>query len=537
MTGAMLHRAPSLRPAARLVGLFLPPLLGLLCCAESAHADPSFTHPPIGGTIGTTLNLNSDVEWPTDEVDPNLGNIRYSPRRDQRIRLFSSPRARSLKIYFSGGALMPGDASDAVELGWFGSAPSASETGQTMPFGIMNLPTTGTRSLMSPGGLLRFRTGPAPTSVLNQSEDDGFRTASISVSAPSTIADSATETLRPFERALVLLPATDSIVNLALPARGTNEGVSVAAWLEDPSNAPAKALGVWMRCNALPNAANFAHRQYFQPNVPIFIRPTSTCSGTWFVTVGSTAPSTRIVHVTASAHNTNRIVTGQKVGLKFNATSQQMVSVAYGLRSAAWRIYGLSEGTLLLKSFTFYNNETCGFLGCGGSACSICIAKEACRSNVTDGIMTICNPQTSDLLSGNLGLIDLPWGAAQTLAHEFGHQHMKLPDEYKDAGGCGSWGVCGHSLMELFNNNVHGLCNTADHRSVVQDLRTSPNRVLGPTGYACDGSAHVLDSQSAWTRWSQATPGQIVPTFSPQNLNYVRQMFTSRADLATVTIH
>ncbi|HEY3500250.1 MAG TPA: hypothetical protein VGK73_36415, partial [Polyangiaceae bacterium] len=341
----MLHRAPSLRPAARLVGRFLLPALGLLCCAESAHADPSFTHPPIGGTIGTTLNLDSDIEWPTDEAVPELTNIRYSPRRDQRIRVFSSPRARSLKIYPGAGALMPGDASDAVEVGWYGLSPSATETGQTMPFGIMNVPTTGTLSMMSPGALLRFRTGPAPTGVLTQSEDDGFRTTSISVSAPSTIADVATQTLMPFERALVLLPATDSIVNLALPARGSNQGVSVAAWLEDPSNAPSMAIGVWMRCNALPNAANFAHRQYFQPNIPIFIRPTSTCSGTWFVTVGSTAPSTRIVHLTASAHNTDRIVNGQTVGLKFNATSQQMVSIAYGLRSAAWRIYGLSEGT------------------------------------------------------------------------------------------------------------------------------------------------------------------------------------------------
>ncbi|MCC6873558.1 MAG: hypothetical protein IT378_04545, partial [Sandaracinaceae bacterium] len=376
----------------------------------------------------------------------------------------------------------------------------------------MMVPSQGTNSLMQPGVLLRFRTGPPPTTQSGDSEDDGFVTSTVTITPGSTMGNAVANMIYPYERAIVALNANDSIVDLVLPTRQSNEGVSIAAWLEQPSSSSASSVGVWMRCNAYPDAANWDYRQYFQPNVPVFIRPIAIpCSGNWYVTIGSSAPGVaKLVHLTASAHNLNRIVTGTRIGVKWNANATERAGILYGLRSAAWRAYGMSMGTILMREFWLYNNSSCSKIdGCGGAGCSICITLEDCTSNVgsLDGYMTICDDEAVDLQTNNWGWIDTVGQAAQVIAHELGHQWMAQPDEYSKVGApCNhGYNLCGHTMMESYHLNTHGLCNNADHRGHVEDDRVSPrNRILGPNGYSCQGGALWLDAQSGWSRLSQA---------------------------------
>jgi hypothetical protein len=308
-----------------------------------------------------------------------------------------------------------------------------------------------------------------------------------------------------------------------------------------------------MRCNALPTLDNFDQRQHFATGKPVFLRPSEPCSGNWHVTVGSDASPPKIVHLTATAHNLNRIVSGERIGVKFNASATERDGIEYGFRAAAWRVYGMSMGTKLLRSFSFYNDSSCSKInGCGGAGCSICVTDQTCQSNVwtIDGYMTICNTETSVLRTNNQAAIDADWTApgtapAKVIAHEFGHQWMAQPDEYWNDPPCTSGivgqsiGLCGHTLMERSDFNRQGLCNDDNHRGHVEDRRngsSSWNRILGPVGFQCtNGAAIWVDAQSGWSRWSQGVPQGAIPAFSPQNLDYIRQGFGVKTSLGEGT--
>jgi len=527
--------------------LYLVPGL-ILSTATPSRADPSFTYAPISTyTVFNPVSLDSN-EWVRDQnftESDQPPRQQYAPNLNQHVRILSNPYGRELWVIYSDAFVKEGDPADAIELGWQGALlPSSIISGVTAPRPIAAsvLGSSGSNSLMSPGALHRFRSGPAPGwANPGDSEDYGFTVSWMAVFG-GAFGSASAHFLPPYERAVILLNANDDIVDLVLPPRASNQASTFAAWLNPPANPTANRTGVWARCNAYPDGSNWDRRAYFSSNVPIFLE-LGACSGSWFVTLGTTEPDPVVVHVTGAAHNLNRVISGQRIGVKFNATASERAGILYGFQSAAWRVYGASMGTSLLKDFRFYNNSNCGKLfGCGGGGCGVCVTTENGTSNVSsfDGYMTLYNDVTDVLRTNNRTMIDgttFSGGPAEIIAHEAGHKWLGLPDEYQVEGSCPNVGVglCGHSLMEvMWRNNQRGLCTDANHRGHVDDMYFLPtNRVDGPDGWDCVDNRRWADAQSSWSRWSSNTPGNAVPASGAQNLLYVPQMFTSVSSSVT----
>lgn len=142
------------------------------------------------------------------------------------------------------GGLFPGDTGDFITMGWPGSWTTV--TGGTYPNGALpafiDVAQSGNRSMMNPGISFRFVSGPSPTTIGVESEARGVVMTTLRANFSSTIGDTSPPLFQPFDRGMILLNPGGTVVNLRLPVRTTSEGVTIEAWLENPTS---------------PNAGNF----------------------------------------------------------------------------------------------------------------------------------------------------------------------------------------------------------------------------------------------------------------------------------------
>jgi hypothetical protein len=497
------------------------------------------------------VSFDSFKEWMQDggrtlDRSPTApeANRRYAASQDRRLYFFSSPYARSGRITMTGG-LFPGDTGDFITMGWPGSWTTV--TGGTYPNGALpafiDVAQSGNRSMMNPGISFRFVSGPSPTTIGVESEARGVVMTTLRANFSSTIGDTSPPLFQPFDRGMILLNPGGTVVNLRLPVRTTSEGVTIEAWLENPTSPNAGKFSVWLRCGALPNATDYHQRRYFGTNVPVFIRSTDNCTSERFVSIASEpgAPAA-VIHLTAHAHRESQIINNLRVGIPGFPSATEFVGITYGFKSAAWRLYGATEGTRIITSYVFYRNDLChtepqfGCDGPQGGSCDVCLSSSCSRSYAQNGKVYLCGEDVTRLKSGGAAEIDAWYGPARVLAHEFGHALLGLPDEYAEpVSGCAHQTMlCAHSIMDMQYNNTNSLCNSLNHRSLPEYTATSYqniDRIRGPNGITCGPQNIAADPTSAWQRWSPSTPFNGLIPLVQQNMAYVPQGFTLRQDI------
>lgn len=154
-----------------------------------------------------------------------------------------------------------------------------------------------------------------------------------------------------------------------------------------------------------------------------------------------------------------------RVGIDFTATPTEMEEIRQRFRRTAWMLYGLTGGTVIIRSYQFFNSTDCDGLpltACNGN-CSVCM-------RYSPGTTANCN-----------GLDGRVWvylhNNEYSLTHEFGHCFTRnggvdyVRDEY-DPNGNRS---CAHTWMAQKDNNTMTLCTDETHG------HTGSNQVLHRT--------------------------------------------------------
>lgn len=490
-------------------------LLSLLAVAP-AQATPTFQFSPYNQPLAMPVSFDSFKEWMQDggrtlDRSPTApeANRRYAASQDRRLYFFSSPYARSGRITMTGG-LFPGDTGDFITMGWPGSWTTV--TGGTYPNGALpafiDVAQSGNRSMMNPGISFRFVSGPSPTTIGVESEARGVVMTTLRANFSSTIGDTSPPLFQPFDRGMILLNPGGTVVNLRLPVRTTSEGVTIEAWLENPTSPNAGKFSVWLRCGALPNATDYHQRRYFGTNVPVFIRSTDNCTSERFVSIASEpgAPAA-VIHLTAHAHRESQIINNLRVGIPGFPSATEFVGITYGFKSAAWRLYGATEGTRIITSYVFYRNDLCHTepqFGCDG-------------------------PQ-----GGSVTSVSVPRVVAPTLrTARFTYAGKTSPVSRAVVRPKLTLGTARLAFSRT-SSVTRSLCNSLNHRSLPEYTATSYqniDRIRGPNGITCGPQNIAADPTSAWQRWSPSTPFNGLIPLVQQNMAYVPQGFTLRQDI------
>jgi hypothetical protein len=177
------------------------------------------------------------------------------------------------------------------------------------------------------------------------------------------------------------------------------------------------------------------------------------------------------------------------------------------LGKAAKRVFGMTEGAVLIPTIHLYQKLTCDHSSpCdgvpGNPPCNICIRED-------DGCNTEAWYCPGCQFFGAVGSINLcgsSINSAGVIAHEFGHAALGLVDEYS-----GTVIQCGHSTMGDDQNNSGNIC-----------YRYKPGAVVVRSNHPKDpsGSQPAATMAAAWDQlWNQGITPQ-KPSTTPDTYRY-----------------
>ncbi len=153
-----------------------------------------------------------------------------------------------------------------------------------------------------------------------------------------------------------------------------------------------------------------------------------------------------------------------RIGVRFNATNAELTKLETMAAFAQRFFFGMTEGKIQVRNIVLYNNVGAGAGACGGHFCNVLIHSGSGRASCLSVFnqVSLFDEEWKDNPFDSLPT----WTGGKTLAHEWGHCLLGLPDEYSDHGPAGS--VCAHSddrcnsAMSNQANNFN-LCNSLDH--------------------------------------------------------------------------
>lgn len=344
-------------------------------------------------------------------------------------------------------------------------------------------------SLAYPGAQLRFVSGPpvpylppprwSDLSTPPNGEGTGFAIHTLELRPGPVPGLRRPQVISPYEQVsgVLLGDGEDSFWFKLEPSQNAQ---SVAIWFQQGMDT--SSVTAYARCGAMPMHTLF---DLSQPSAtgaedtPIFLDfPSGQCTDGWNVVIASepSAPVPDIVfHFTVAERFAHREWSEIKVGIEMPTSGPlEEQAIRQALRWGAWKFYGMTGGTQIIRSFRYNPAGSChdvhicwrnrpAEVGCGqGSG----------FHNPISGSIHICSdprPAAPTPESYSLRLAD----NATTLAHEFGHKFAGLADEYWESNTvariCGEPAFpdgagrlikrCSHSAMSFgWTNHVNSLC-------------------------------------------------------------------------------
>lgn len=472
----------------------------------------SFYPATFSGTRTVSFPIaSSELVW------DRRSSARYSRGIEYRRRLIGNAAVNTLALNFSMMDLnltINEGWGDELWLRWDDYGPISRRWGSsTAPLVLAASSSPYERRLQWPGARLEFHTDSADQAA-------GFSVTSIAVTTGTPIF-APPVVLQVYERLSAVLFRDDDLIDLRLPSRA--EPITIAVWPQVAGT----GVRLYARCNAYPTATAFDKMAQTTATQPIFMELSGCSGGGWLLSITNTSSSDRLVHLSVGTHYPAREYHDVKVGVAFVSNATQRATITRILEEAAWRIYGATMGTHIIRSYDIYGTSACddGWpadeYACGGGGCQICIQDEPGGSN--------CDYR------GRIDLYGDDW-FSNTLAHELGHCHvMSLPDEYElssqpcPMGATWAMDLCGNSIMGQYRlDNIQGLCTPRIHRLTTDDCRSgSCVSAHGPDGWECNGTRHWIDATSSWSRLSSSgrVPVPHPDDRNPDNFNYL--LFTA----------
>ncbi len=467
----------------------------------------SFRPASFSGSKDFAINISSDEgvrnRWNWSQYAPGQNTHRRIVGNSRMYRADLVPSRMDIRTPVTSGNF------DRLEAGWADRSPSVTRNGTSLAAMQVPLSFNGSRlrTLQSPGLKLSFKSNDAY-------EATGYTLGTLRVR--STSDQGTTSFVSLYERVTGVLVGRDDVVTMRVPA--TRDKMTVSTW----TDSFALGVAVYARCNAQPSRTAFHRRRYL---TPIAFVELPACTGTWYISLTNIHPSDQVFHLTVGSHKADRELKNIKVGVAYSISATERAQVQQALEDAAWRIYGASQGTQIIRSFKWYQADACddGWpaeeFACGGSPCNICLHPESGRSN--------CSASKKMTLSRNSNR------SAATIAHEMGHCQLGLPDEYQDTTNrtcrqVNSLGLCGHSIMEGSWDNINGFCTAMNHRRhTVSCTGLNPRSFYcrgntGPYGHECGGRRRWIDGTSMWDRlFNDGKVRYRHPNRTPDNHNYL----------------
>jgi hypothetical protein len=438
----------------------------------------------------------------------------------------------------------------------------------TMAREILSLPPAGGDSMLFPGMHFRFYTGPAPTYptslrwgpraatlTVPTGEATGFTIDTLHVHPSSPAARGYTNplTLAAYERASIALiggaGVHDSVTFYVDPAVTRPH---IAAWTQS-------GVGyLYARCGQAPtrnavSGAVTADASIVVNTAGTVLDLTGGCASYWRVVAVNTGSTNLLMNVRVGASTSAARMYNLVVGTEVVPSANERLYIRRAMREGAWRFYGLSGGTHVVRTFT-YNEGTC-------TGANICFRnRTSCRAvvNLTGGTpswgLTFCSAFGST--AGFSATSPGPANDAIILAHEFGHLltanggSNHLWDEYFQSSDLNpvcdattyTLRLCEHSLMAdtTFWRRLNTYCTARTHDRVgevfMQESGTLAHTIIGSRSYNSGNSIATSitecangtlnyggpSGQVAWIQLANTGAAPLPhPDWNPDNHNYV----------------
>lgn len=524
-------------------------------------------------------------------------NGRYMASLDQRRRIIGNPWIRSATLsgpYIEGRRLaadvcrethqfisgypcttVPAAERDRVEFMWFAGSPfTAFNAELNRASGRVSLatPVAGGNSLLFPGTVLRFVSGPEVPHIppwrtrpnpLPIGEDTGWTLNSITVhpSVPAAQGTAWPPTITPYERfSGVLLGGTSTTndeVYTVLPT--SSRAQSLAVWFDDA--VPVGTLGFAMvRCGQRPTVSNSAQSQWIGKTAPwFFVLP--PCSSGWHAVVRYTGAQSVAFHMRAGEHFPDKHRT--YVSVAFQNTPANQAEIDRGrllVRQAAWRLYGMTGGTHIITGFDWRPD-------CSNDIDRVTVCVRNRPATDCDGADPSGHASWPGFLGGRMHVCtdtrtqpfpDPTWMPVRSavLAHEMVHAFIEIGDEYWTSTWpsliCGHGDVlirrCHHSTMTYSwdDGEINTLCTPATHNAVTEYLQqtgggiNSRGVVRGSnTLTECTDGSIVTNGPHQNSGWEHmSSTGRVPyahPAYTPDN--YTFRLFGDTPDIVTLGGH
>ncbi|MBZ0118078.1 MAG: hypothetical protein K8H88_13830 [Sandaracinaceae bacterium] len=355
----------------------------------------------------------------------------------------------------------------------------------TYPIPIAISPSGGWESLAYPGVALGMVSGPAvpyvpPPRWQNLSasgrpngEGTGFLTQSITLTPTGSQGSTTVQFVPAHGRVTgVLLQPADTVFFTVPNTAASNQGTTVAIWSDFAGSWP--SLTVYARCGAKPTASTYHVRRFSSSGAALLDLTTASgaqCTSLWYIAVSSSgAAADSVFHARVGQYYTNYQWSSRVVGSWWSPTTTDRNAIRAVMREAAWKLFGMTGQSHLLRSFTYQWGSCSGAHICWRDPPNNCggIPAFAGRCNTFDGSVNLCwGPPVGGTSAQQL--------AAALVAHEFGHCYAGLVDEYWTSSGvaqiCGDNNMtiarCTHSTMSFsWWSDLSSLCNARTHDNV-----------------------------------------------------------------------
>lgn len=403
-------------------------------------------------------------------------------------------------------------------------------------------------SLAFPGAELRFVSGPAvPYDGLVRwdtlpgrpvGEGSGFLLQSIEL-LPDLGRPTMTgpQVIEPHEVATgVLLGGGPDSIAFEIP--GSSNPQAVAIWMPRTEWLPIE-LHAYARCGAKPTWSEYDHGQLTLLNdVPLFLE-LEPCAAGWQVVLanGETGhPRDLAFQLAVTERFAEREWHDIKVGIEFPVDEEagEMELIKQQLEGAAWRLFGATGGTHVIRTFTFDEPGSCRDV-------TVCWRNRP--AGRCEDISGFAYYRTGSLGTAHICADPRGFGLfnEQVLAHEFTHVFANVDDHYwkarVDAQVCDDskrlLALCSHTLMSYgWTWRTNSLCTEQTHGTAADyseqtsyfgyELRRST--IDGP--YAITECANGTEVNRAGPKgtpaWEQMDPRSPVPhpPWTPHNLLY-----------------
>ncbi len=189
---------------------------------------------------------------------------------------------------------------------------------------------------------------------------------------------------------------------------------------------------------------------------------TAGCSSYWRVTAVNYNSTDVVMNVRIGASTSSSRVYDLVVGMEAPATAQQIAYVRRAMRHAAWRFYGATGGTHIIRSWTYLTPPNCG----GAHVCyrnvTGCAFEGAAVMHPTGGTPSLAVDICRNISVGFSGTSPEPVADSAILTHEFGHLLAgngtlnQLADEYWTSNPYAFTGARGRSTVDRVMMDTRG---------------------------------------------------------------------------------